>query len=117
MSISQPSTVGGSGPVPLAYYYPYSGRTPTQGVTGKLVDLGAYPSAVIGTSGTGYAPEFWLPARGGIALVRAAPSTYSTSSTTVALGGYEWARPLSRRSSTTSPPLRCRRTPALLTSR
>ena len=89
MSISQPSTVGGSGPVPLAYYYPYSGRTPTQGVTGKLVDLGAYPSAVIGTSGTGYAPEFWLPARGGIALVRAEPSTYPTSSTTVALGGYE----------------------------
>lgn len=89
MSISQPATVGASGPVPLAYYYPYSGRTPAQGVTGKLVDLGAYPAAVIGTSGTGYAPEFWLPARGGVALVRAAPSTYSPSTTTTALGGYE----------------------------
>ena len=89
MSISQPTTVGASGPVPLAYYYPYSGQTPAQGVTGKLVDLGAYPAAVIATSGTGYAPEFWLPARGGVALVRAGPSTYSPSTTTTALGGYE----------------------------
>lgn len=89
MSISQPTTVGASGSVPLAYYYPYSGRTPARGVTGKLVDLGAYPAAVIGTSGTGYAPEFWLPARGGVALVRAALSVFSPSSTSLASGGFE----------------------------
>lgn len=89
MDISQPATSGPSGPVPLAYYYPYSGRTPRQGVTGRLVDLGTYPAAVIGTSGTGYAPEFWLPASGGIALVRAAPSTFPLASTTTATGGYE----------------------------
>jgi len=89
LSIAQPTTAGRSGPVPVAYYYPYSGQTPAAGVTGKLVDLGAYPAAVIGTSGTGYAPEYWLPAAGGVALVRAAPSTFSLSATTTALGGYE----------------------------
>jgi hypothetical protein len=89
LSIRQPATAGRSGPVPLAYYYPYSGRTPAQGVTGRLVDLGTYPAAVVGTSGTGLSPEFWLPARGGIALVRAAPSTFSLAPVSPALGGYE----------------------------
>lgn len=89
LSITQPSTAGPSGPVPVAYYYPYSGQTPPAGVSGKLVDLGSYPAAVVGTSGTGYALEYWLPAAGGVALVRAAPSTFSLSTTTTALGGYE----------------------------
>ncbi len=58
-------------------------------MTGKLVDLGTYPPAVIGTSGTGYSPAFWLPARGGVALVRAAPSTFSLAAGQAATGGYE----------------------------
>jgi hypothetical protein len=58
-------------------------------VTGKLVDLGTYPPAVVGTSGTGYGAAFWEPAKGGIALVRTAPSEYSLDSGQTATGGYE----------------------------
>ena len=70
------------GPVPLTYYYPYSGQTPPGGVTGRLVDLGLYPAA------SGYTAAFWAPARGGIALVRAAPPVFSLDLAQTATGGY-----------------------------
>ena len=89
LSIEQPATVGPSGPVPLTYYYPYSGTTTRSGVTGKLVDLGTYVPAVPGTAGTGYTPEFWAPAKGAIALVRTPPSTFSLAAGQTATGGYE----------------------------
>ena len=76
-------------PVPVTYYYPYSGRTSDVGVTGNLVDLGTCLPTATGSSGTGYTPEFWVPARGAIALVRAAPSTFSLGTGQVATGGYE----------------------------
>jgi hypothetical protein len=76
-------------PVPVSYYYPYSGATGRAGVGGKLVDLGTYPAAVVGTSGTGDATAFWEPARGGIALVRSAPSQFSLAVGQTATGGYE----------------------------
>ena len=44
LTVSVPASVGRSGPVPLTYYYPYSGQTPPGGVTGPLVDLGLYPA-------------------------------------------------------------------------
>jgi hypothetical protein len=89
LSVSVPPTVGPSGPVPLTYYYPYSGQTPPSGVTGRLVDLGTYSPATPGSSGTGYTPQFWAPASGGIALVRTAPSTFALSAAQTATGGYE----------------------------
>jgi hypothetical protein len=89
LSVSQPTTTGPSGPVELAYYYPYSGTTPAAGVSGKLVDLGTYEPTVIGTSGTGAGLALWLPAAGEIALVKAPPSTFSLSAGSTALGGYE----------------------------
>jgi len=58
LTVSDPASVGRSGPVPLTYYYPYSGQTPPGGVTGRLVDLGLYPLA------SGYTEAFWAPARG-----------------------------------------------------
>ena len=76
-------------PVPVTYYYPYSGWTPDVGVTGNLVDLGTYLPIAAGSSGTGYTPEFWVRARGAIALVRAAPSTFPLVTGQVATGGYE----------------------------
>ncbi len=78
--------------VPLTYYYPYSGTTGQRGVTGPLVDLGTYTPAVPGTQGTGYTPEFWLPARGGIALVRTGPSTFPLTAGQTATGGYQPGR-------------------------
>ena len=45
LTVSVPATVGRSGAVPLTYYYPYSGQTTADGVTGNLVDLGVYPPA------------------------------------------------------------------------
>jgi hypothetical protein len=89
LKVTAPATAGPSGPVPVTYYYPYSGQTPPQGVSGKLVDLGTYPPAVIGTPGTGYGAAFWEPAKGGIALVRTAPSVYSLDTGQTATGGYE----------------------------
>ncbi len=62
LTASVPASAGRPGPVPLTYYYPYSGQTPPGGVTGRLVDLGLYPAA------SGYTAAFWAPARGGIAL-------------------------------------------------
>lgn len=89
LAVRQPATAGPSGPVPLTYYYPYSGTTGAAGVTGKLVDLGTYIPAVPGTPGTGYTPEFWLPAAGGVALVRTPPSTFALATGQQAIGGYE----------------------------
>jgi hypothetical protein len=88
LSITTP-TATNPRPVPVTYYYPYSGRTSNVGITGKLVDLGSYPPAAPGPSGTGYTPAFWAPARGAIALVRAAPSTFSLATGQIATGGYE----------------------------
>lgn len=92
LSIEQDATLGRSGPVPVSYYYPYSGTTGPRGVTGRLVDLGTYTPAVPGTPGTGYTPEFWLPAKGAIALVRVPPSTFSMASGQTATGGYQRGR-------------------------
>ncbi len=83
LRVSVPATVGRSGPVPLTYYYPYSGQTPRSGVTGHLVDLGTYLPA------SGYTPAFWAPAKGAIALVRTAPSVFSLDLGQTAIGGYE----------------------------
>ena len=82
LTVSVPASAGRSGPVPLTYYYPYSGQTPPGGVTGPLVDLGLYPLA------TGYTEAFWAPARGGIALVRAVPPEFSLDLAQTATGGY-----------------------------
>ena len=83
LRVSVPATVGRSGPVPLTYYYPYSGQTPPSGVTGTLVDLGTYPPA------SGYTAAFWAPARGAIALVRTAPPVFDLDLGQTAIGGYE----------------------------
>ena len=58
LTVSVPASAGRSGPVPLTYYYPYSGQTPPGGVTGRLVDLGLYPAA------SGYTAAFWAPGPG-----------------------------------------------------
>ena len=88
LTIRQPATARPSGHVPVTYYYPYSGTTPSGGVTGRLVDLGTYAPAVPGTSGTGYTPEFWAAAKGAIALVRVPPSTFALDSGQTATGGF-----------------------------
>ena len=88
LSITTP-TAANPCPVPVTYYYPYSGKTSDVGVTGKLVDLGSYPPAAPGSSATGYTPGFWAPARGAIAVVRAAPSTFSLATGQIATSGYE----------------------------
>jgi transposase len=82
LTVSVPASAGRSGPVPLTYYFPYSGQTPPGGVTGRLVDLGLYPAA------SGYTAAFWAPARGGIALVRTAPPVFSLDLAQTATGGY-----------------------------
>lgn len=74
--------------VAVTFYYPYSGTTSEVGVTGRLVDLGVYPP-IRATSATGNSPEFWAPARGAIALVRTAPSTFSLATGQIPIGGYE----------------------------
>ena len=82
LTVSVPASAGRSGPVPLTYYYPYSGQTPPGGVTGPLVDLGLYPAAA------GYTEAFWASARGGIALVRTAPPVFSLDLAQAVTGGY-----------------------------
>ena len=82
LTVSVPASAGRSGPVPVTYYYPYSGQTPPGGVTGPLVDLGLYPLA------SGYTEAFWAPARGGIALVRAVPPEFSLDLAQAVTGGY-----------------------------
>lgn len=89
LRVKVPASVGVSGPVPLTYYYPYSGQTPPGGVTAKLVDLGTYPPAAPGSSGSGYTAAFWASAKGAIALVRTAPSVFSLDLGQTATGGYE----------------------------
>ncbi len=84
LQVSVPAAVGASGPVPVTYYYPYSGQTPPQGVTAKLVDLGSYPPAVSGVSG--YTTAFWAAASGAIALVRAALPVFSLDTGQTATG-------------------------------
>ena len=86
LTVNVPASAGRSGPVPLTYYYPYSGQTPPGGVTGPLVDLGLYPvgNPVV----SGYTEAFWAPARGGIALVRAVPPEFSLDLGQTATGGY-----------------------------
>ena len=82
LRVSVPATVGRTGPVPLTYYYPYSGQTPPGGVTGNLVDLGTYLPA------SGSTAAFWARARGAIALVRTAPSVFDLDLVQTAIGGY-----------------------------
>jgi len=89
LRVRVPAAIGASGPVPLTYYYPYSGQTPPQGVTAKLVDLGIYPPAVSGVPGSGYTTAFWARASGAIALVRAAPPVFDLDTGQTATGGYE----------------------------
>jgi hypothetical protein len=86
LRVSVPATVGRSGPIPLTYYYPYSGQTSPGGLTGNLVDLGSYPPA------SGYTTAFWAPARGAIALVRTAPPVFDLNLGQTATGGYEPGR-------------------------
>jgi len=82
LTVSVPASAGRPGTVPVTYYYPYSGQTPPGGVTGRLVDLGLYPLA------SGSTGAFWAPARGEIALVRAAPPEFSLDVAQTATGGY-----------------------------
>ena len=82
LTVSVPASAGRSGPVPVTYYYPYSGQTPPGGVTGRLVDLGFYPAA------SGFTGAFWAPARGGIALVRTAPPVFPLDLAQTLTGGY-----------------------------
>jgi hypothetical protein len=57
-------------PMPVSYFYPYSGYTGPNGITARLVDLGDY-------TGGWHSPQFWGAAKGAIALVRVPPSTFS----------------------------------------
>ncbi len=82
LQVSVPASAGASGPVPVTYYYPYSGQTPPWGVTGKLVDLGSYPPA-------SYTAAWWAPAQGSIALVRTPPPVFDLDLGQTATGGYE----------------------------
>jgi hypothetical protein len=82
LSIDQDVAVGPSGPVPVSYYYPYSGTTEPGGISGKLVDLGTYTPAR-------YPPVFWAPAKGEIALVRVPPSMFSPDVGQMPTGGFE----------------------------
>ena len=86
LRVRVPASVGVSGAVPLTYYYPYSGQTPPGGVTAKLVDLGTYLPAALGS---GYTAAFWARAEGAIALVRTAPPVFSLDAGQTATGGYE----------------------------
>ena len=89
LRVRVPAAVGASGPVPLTYYYPYSGQTPPYGVTAKLVDLGTYTPAAPGPAAPGSSAAFWAPARGAIALVRTPPPVFSLSIGQTATGGYK----------------------------
>ena len=89
LRVHVPSTVGRSGPIPLTYYYPYSGQTTRHGVSAKLVDLGLAPIPTVAPAGSDAAAAFWAPAKGSIALVRTAPSVFSLKLGQTALGGYQ----------------------------
>jgi hypothetical protein len=79
LSINQDPAAGPSGPVPVSYYYPYSGTTGPSGISGKLVDLGMYMNT----------PTYWARAAGEIALVRVPPSIFSLDSLQMLTGGFE----------------------------
>jgi hypothetical protein len=66
----------------VSYYYPYSGITGLDGVSGRLVDLGTYEPIW-------YTPTFWTAATGGVALVRVPPSTFSLDIGQLPTGGFE----------------------------
>jgi len=82
LSIRQPESVGPSGPVPVSYYYPYSGTTGPGGISGRLVDLGHYEPIW-------YTPAFWARAKGEIALVRVPQCTSSLDIGQAPIGGFE----------------------------
>jgi hypothetical protein len=82
LQVNVPAAVGASGPVPVTYYFPYSGQTPPAGVTGPLIDLGIFQAA-------GYTTAFWEAAKGGIALVRSAPPVFDLDLGQTATGGFE----------------------------
>jgi hypothetical protein len=82
LSISQDPAVGRSGKVPISYYYPYSGKTGRNGITGRLVDLGSYDPMW-------YTPTFWAAATGEIALVRVPECTFTLDFAQVPTGGFE----------------------------
>jgi hypothetical protein len=73
--------VGLSEKVPISYYYPYSGKTGPDGISGRLVDLGLYDPIW-------YTPEFWVRAAGAIALVRVPPCTFTLDFGQLPTGGF-----------------------------
>lgn len=81
LSIQNPAT-SLSEPVPISYYYPYSGNTAPAGFTGRLVDLGRYEPIW-------YTPAFWAAATGGIALVRVPPCMFTLDFGQLPTGGFE----------------------------
>jgi hypothetical protein len=85
LRIDQDPMVGPSGPVPVSYYYPYSGMTNGGGVKAKLVDLGIFAEGLS-------TPSFWAPANGAIALVRLPPFIQSMTFDQVPIGGFEPGR-------------------------
>lgn len=89
LTLQQPALPGGSSPVPVTYYYPYSGTTGPGGVSAPLMDLGPYPVAPPGSSGVGATTGYWTAAAGKIAVVHAPPSEMSLDGITTATGGYE----------------------------
>ena len=85
LTVSVPASAGRSGPVPLTYYYPYSGQTPPGGVTGRLVDLGRSRPA---TRSSAAIPRRSGRRPGGIALVRAVPPVFPLDLAQTVTGGY-----------------------------
>src|SRR5262245_23708187 len=82
LSIDQGAAAGLTGPVPVSYYYPYSGMTDGSGVSGRLVDLGE--CTLLGDT-----PTFWAPATGEIALVHVPHSVFPSVSAQLAERGFE----------------------------
>jgi hypothetical protein len=65
----QKDPTGPAVPMPVSYYYPYSGNTGLKGpINARLVDLGSYAPG---------GPFSWEAAKGAIALVRVPPSVFS----------------------------------------
>ncbi len=87
LRIDQNATAGPSGQVPVSYYYPYSGKTDPNGVTGRLIDLGPYTPF-------SYTRAFWQRAAGEIALVRVPASMLSLDIGAVPTGGFEHGKSL-----------------------
>ena len=82
LSINQDATVGPSGPVPVSYYYPYSGTT------GPVASVASWSTSAC-TRRACTRRRFWAPANSGIALVRMPPSTFSSISLQLPTGGFE----------------------------